>query len=273
MTLASDYNRFLKTLWDHYDTHNRTLPWRAPNNKGEFEPYHILVSELMLQQTQVSRVIPKYQAFLSTFPSVDSLASASLGDVLALWSGLGYNRRAGYLHAAARVIQEQWQGIIPSDTRLLQSLPGVGHNTAAAIVTYAFNQPTYFVETNVRTVYLHHFFADKNDVTDNEILIHLRATLDQKNPREFYWALMDYGSHLKSTVGNQNQRSKHYAKQSRFEGSRRQVRGLVLKQLLKGPASLQELDRHIHDERLNSVLEDLTNEQLVIKNSNQWHLP
>jgi A/G-specific adenine glycosylase len=273
MTSATDCNRFLKILWDHYDAHNRTLPWRVPNNEGEFDPYHILVSELMLQQTQVSRVIPKYQAFLSTFPSVTSLAGASLGDVLALWSGLGYNRRAGYLHVAAGVITKQWRGTIPADTQLLQSLPGVGHNTAAAIVTYAFNQPTYFIETNVRTVYLHHFFADKNDVTDDEILIHLQATLDQKHPREFYWALMDYGSHLKSTVGNQNKRSKHYAKQSRFQGSRRQVRGRVLKQLLNGPASLQELDVLIRDERLSSVLEDLTKEKLVIKSSNQWHLP
>ena len=188
---------FLQTLWDYYQTNGRhDLLWRESDVHGNFDPYRILVSEIMLQQTQVSRVTPKFNEFLINFPDVRSLAHATLADVLALWSGLGYNRRAKFLWQAAQYVTDQCNGVFPQTSAELQKLPGVGKNTAGAIMAYAFNLPVVFIETNIRTVYIHHFFADQGGVTDAAIYEVLEATVDQNNPREFYWALMDYGSHL-----------------------------------------------------------------------------
>lgn len=254
---------FLEVLWDFYAHQARTnLPWRTPAPDGSFDPYQIMVSELMLQQTQVTRVIPKYHAFLETFPTVQALASAELGDVLRTWQGLGYNRRAKFLWQAARQIVDSGSRF-PRLLSDLVALPGVGKNTAGAIAAYAYNEPVAFVETNVRSVYLHHFFADRTDVSDKEILSLVEQTLDYEHPREFYWALMDYGSHLKATVGNPNKASKHYTKQSMFHGSRRQVRGQVIRQLGEGPRTSVQLALDISDERLEDVLRDLVAEGMV----------
>lgn len=253
---------FLETLWEYYSESSRnTLPWRQPEPNGSFDPYKIIVSELMLQQTQVARVVPKYHAFLARFPNVESLAAAELGEVLKAWQGLGYNRRAKFLWQAAQKVQAF--GTFPNGLDELVRLPGVGRNTAGAIMTYAFNQPVIFVETNVRTVYIHHFFADQTGIHDKEILELVEQTLDHEHPREFYWALMDYGSYLKATVGNLNTASKHYAKQSAFEGSRRQVRGAVLRMLDSGAKTIEDLRADISDKRLESVLQDLVKEGLI----------
>lgn len=225
----------------------------------------------MLQQTQVSRVIPKYQEFLSKFPSAQKLAQAPLGDVLKIWNGLGYNRRAKYLHAAAKKLVSDFGSKFPQKVEELTTLPGVGKNTAGAIMVYAFNQQVVFIETNVRSVFIYHFFHGRTDVSDRELVPLIEKTLDQKNPREFYWALMDYGSYLK-TQRNNISNSKHYAKQSKFEGSLRQVRGKVLKQLSDKPYTLNELKQVISDERLSRVLNDLVREQLISKNRQLYSL-
>lgn len=262
---------FLEKLWDFYAKSGRTtLPWRLPEADASFDPYKIMVSELMLQQTQVLRVIPKYHAFLERFPTVQTLAQAELGDVLREWQGLGYNRRAKFLWQAAQVVQER--GSFPSTLAELVKLPGVGANTAGAILAYAFNQPAVFIETNVRTVYIHHFLADRSDVHDKEIQELVSATLDHEQPREFYWALMDYGSNLKATVGNLNKVSKHYAKQSKFEGSRRQVRGAVLRALGSKTQTVAELHALIPDNRLDGVLHDLVSEGLARENAGVYSL-
>jgi A/G-specific adenine glycosylase len=180
---------FLESLWSYYAASGRTmLPWRLPEADGSFEPYKIMVSELMLQQTQVPRVVPKYQAFLERFPSVDALAAAELGEVLRAWQGLGYNRRAKFLWQAAQVVRTQRS--FPDTAEGLVKLPGIGRNTAGAILAYAYNQPVVFVETNVRTVYIHHFFADRTDIHDTEIAALVAQTLDREQPRDFFWALM-----------------------------------------------------------------------------------
>jgi len=262
---------FLETLWDFYARSGRgSLPWRQPEADGSFDPYRIMVSELMLQQTQVARVIPKYQAFLAQFQSVDALAVAELGDVLRAWQGLGYNRRAKFLWQAAQAVRAL--GSFPTIREELVKLPGIGVNTAGAIQAYAFNRPVLFVETNVRTVYIHHFFKDRSEIQDKVILALLEQTLDRENPREFYWALMDYGSHLKTTVGNLNKASKHYTKQSKFEGSRRQVRGAVLRELGSGPKSFTELQSLIADERLVAVLAELVGEGLIQEEQGTYRL-
>ncbi|HEY1063953.1 MAG TPA: hypothetical protein VGE30_01510 [Candidatus Saccharimonadales bacterium] len=265
--------KFNERIWDFYAKHGRhDLPWRLPEQDGRFDQYKILVSELMLQQTQVARVIPKFQAFLQRFPTPESLAGASLAEVLTLWSGLGYNRRAKFLWQAAQMIEADFQGTFPTSVEELTKLPGVGKNTAGAIAAYAFNQPALFIETNVRTVYIHHFFADQTDIVDGDIHSMLEATLDHENPREFYWAIMDYGTHLKQTVGNLGRHSKHYTKQSKFEGSRRQVRGQVLRELAADGKTDTELAAAIPDERLSEVLRALRGEQLIRRVGEKWTL-
>jgi A/G-specific adenine glycosylase len=263
---------FLETLWDHYAVSRRgALVWRLPEPNGSFDPYKIMVSELMLQQTQVARVIPKYEAFLRRFPTVTILAEAELGDVLREWQGLGYNRRAKFLWQAAQKIAED--GSFPNTTEGLTALPGIGVNTAGAVMAYAYNVPVFFVETNIRTVYIHHFFAGLSDITDKEIAALLEQTLNHENPREFYWALMDYGSYLKSTVGNPNKASRHYAKQSKFEGSRRQVRGLIIRMLGDKPYDPEILRQAVADDRYAEVVQELLAEGMIKLDSNgEYHL-
>lgn len=284
---------FLATLWRYYSKHARSaLPWRQPEPSGVFDPYKILVSELMLQQTQVSRVIPKFGAFIDRFPSVETLATAELGDVLRQWQGLGYNRRAKYLWLASQHISTQgW----PED---LTALPGVGPNTAGAIRAYAFNEPAIFIETNIRTVYIHHFASDQQNVPDSFIQELLTRTLRivtgqgkraagqnmnhfdramRKNavlshePRDFYWALMDYGTHLKTRVRNLSQ-SKHYKRQPAFQGSRRQIRGRIIRELSRRPLSLSALQANNSDDRLGDVLLELEHEGLIIKRGGTYRL-
>ncbi len=271
MSLSS--KAFQKLVYDYYDVYGRhDMPWRQPETDGTFNPYSILVSEIMLQQTQVSRVIPKYEAFLQKFPTVMDLASAELRDVLQVWSGLGYNRRAKFLHTIAQTITSEFNGRFPHTPAELVMLPGVGVNTAGAIMAYAYNEPVIFVETNIRTVYIHHFFSDEVPVADTAIRQRLEATIDRANPRGWYWALMDYGAHLKLSVGNLNQRSAIYAKQSKFAGSRRQIRGQVIRTLTKQDCSLKQLTNEIQDTRLKEVLYELLEEKLISKHGQTYHL-
>lgn len=231
----------------------------------------------MLQQTQVARVATKYQEFLSIFPTIQDLAKASLGDVLRQWQGLGYNRRAKFLWQAAQTVVNEYGGTFPQDQKELTKLPGVGINTAGAICAYAYNQPVVFVETNVRTVYIHYFFNDRDDVHDKELLPLIDQSLNtisarEGQPREFYWALMDYGTHLKATVGNVSRSSKHYAKQSKFQGSRRQIRGQVLRLLAAKAHDSRMLHQEVADQRLNSVLTDLQAEGLIAQDAGVFSL-
>jgi A/G-specific adenine glycosylase len=186
----------------------------------------------MLQQTQVDRVIPKYEAFLKRFPSFKKLADASVADVLREWQGLGYNRRALSLKRTAEGVMQQHGGSLPSSYEELIELPGIGPYTAGALRAFIWNQPEVFIETNIRTVYIHHFFPMKK-VGDDELRPLIEKTLDTEHPREWYYALMDYGAHLKKSVGNASRGSAHYKKQSPFKGSRRQLRGAILRELME----------------------------------------
>lgn len=255
---------FQRLVAGYYEQHGRhDLPWRIPEPSGEFDPYKILVSELMLQQTQVGRVIPKFQAFTVAYPSIRALAGAPLGDVLAQWSGLGYNRRAKFLWQTAGQVTQRHAGELPTDVSRLTALPGIGPNTAGAILAYAFNRPAAFIETNIRTVFIHHFFAGEAQVQDALLLPLVEASLHRKEPRQWYWALMDYGTYLKQTVGNVSRASAAYTKQSTFSGSRRQIRGKVLRDLTAAPLTWGELQTRIQDERLASVLSELKQEGFI----------
>ncbi len=246
----------------------RDMPWRR-----DTRPYYVLVSELMLQQTQVDRVIPKFNEFIRAFPDERALAAASLADVLRAWSGLGYNRRAKFLHDAAKKIVGDFNGRVPATKTELLTLPGVGEGTAGAIMVYAYNQPTVFIETNVRTVYFHHFFADNTAVADTQLLPIIQTTIDQDHPREFYWALMDYGSWLKQNgIGNISQ-SKHYKKQAPLKGSPREVRGQIIRYLTKAGASVVVLRRDLSaDDRFDSALNGLIADGLVTETDTILHL-
>lgn len=244
------------------------MPWR-----DDTRPYYVLVSELMLQQTQVDRVIPKFNAFIQRFPDEASLAEAPLADVLRLWSGLGYNRRAKYLHEAAQGITNEGGGRFPDTREGLLALPGVGPGTAGAILTYAFNEPVAFIETNVRTVYFHHFFADRMMVNDKELSPVVERTIDREHPREFYWALMDYGTWLKKNGTGKNSQSAHYKKQSPLRGSIREVRGQIVTLLTQGDKSRQELERSFgSDGRFEKALAGLVTDGLVQQTENMFHL-
>ncbi len=265
--------RFCDTVLSFYHTQGRHhLPWRKTN-----VPYKILVSEIMLQQTQVDRVIPKYQAFLKRFPNVVTLAEATLGEVLIMWQGLGYNRRAKLLWECAQEVVRDHYGRFPRTYETLLKLPGVGPYTAAAIMAFAYNKPFPLIETNVRTVFIHHFWpADATDINDADILALVAKTLPSDNVRVWYAALMDYGSYLKKTAGNHNVRAKSYQKQSAFTGSDRQLRGAILRALVSGPKTRKALLTALsafQDIRIDAQLASLAQEGMIIKKGMRYTLP
>ena len=256
-------SRFRKEVYDYYKRNRRKLPWRETR-----DPYSILLSELMLQQTQVARVIEKYEQFLRRFPTIESVARAPLRAILEQWQGLGYNRRALALKNLATIVVDLYQGKIPSTIEALKHLPGVGAATAGAVCAFAFNKPTVFVETNIRSVFIHHFFHDRDGVKDGEILPLVEQTLDAKRPRRWYSALMDYGVALKERHPNPSRRSAHYTRQSPFEGSLRQVRGMILRALVKQPgisepALVKGIDRD--EVMVRQALKQLRTEGFIIK--------
>jgi len=252
-------HNFQKEVRAYYKTHARDLPWSKKRN-----PYRILVAEIMRQQTQVDRVIPKYKEFLKAFPTFEALGTGSQTQAYAIWQGLGYNRRALYLKEVGEIVHYVYGGKFPKEVNELEKLPGIGHYTARAIAVFAYGKPEVFIETNIRRVFIHHFFKDCAGVHDAEILPLIEKTLDTKNPREWYWALMDYGASLSSSVENPNRRSKHYAKQTPFSGSDRQMRGLIVKFLLaEESASALAIKKHIEQSatRTDRILQKLEREQ------------
>lgn len=238
---------FVRTVREYYRVHGRHhLLWRQTH-----DPYKIWVSEVMLQQTQVERVVPKYDAFLRRFPTVEALAHSRLVDVLTLWVGLGYNRRAHYMHKAANMIVSQYGGIFPETATELEMLPGIGPYTARAITTFAYERHEVFIETNIRSVFIHHFFRDRRDVDDTEILQLIEHTVPLVRVREWYWALMDYGAHLKQTLPNPSRQSKHHSTQSPFKGSVREVRGTIVRILTAEPKTKAELKKVVAKSGVN----------------------
>jgi A/G-specific adenine glycosylase len=272
MLTPKEVEAFRATIYDLYTNQPRQFPWRETAN-----PYCIWVSEVMLQQTQAPRVVPKYEAFLNTFPSVQDLAQADILTLLSLWQGLGYNRRALALQRAASVVVTEYSGVFPSTTEQLLQLPGIGPYTASAILAFAYNIPTSFIETNIRRVFIHFFFPDQEEVHDKQIMPLIAQTLDMKQPRHWYYALMDYGAYLAQILPNPNRRSRHYAKQSKFVGSNRQVRGGVLREIInQGSGSKEQLMQRldVSPERLEPVLAQLVLEGFLIQeSSNIYCLP
>lgn len=279
----------------------RDLPWRRT-----YDPYAIWISEVMLQQTQVSRVDGRWQRWLERFPTVDALAAAAPSDVLEEWQGLGYNRRALSVHRAAQAISEAG-GVFPQDQKELVKLPGIGPATAAGIRAFAFNLHGVYLETNVRTVFLHELYPQAEGVPDSELVPLVELTCPasvtdaanvadadntandatvQLTPRSWYYALLDYGAYLKKTIPNPSRRSKSHVKQTRFEGSHRQKRAELLRVLLahkdEGGAVFETLHQELCQIEVNAgretldeqvtlgLLEELAKEGFCQKNNEYW---
>lgn len=261
--------QFQETVWDYYKKFGRKLPWRKTR-----DPYKIFVSEIMLQQTQVASVLKKYGPFIKIFPDFSSLAKADTKKLLKVWQGLGYNRRALYLKKSAEIIVKRFKGILPQDLKTLRTLPGIGESTAGSLIAFVFNKPVIFIETNIRRVYIHFFFKDKEGISDSQLIPILEKTLDSLHPRDWYYALMDYGTRLKKTVENPNKRSKHYFPQSKFEGSDRQIRGIILKQLLIKPLDKKSLFSCVSfpKEKKERILSDLIHEGFIIKKGKTYEI-
>jgi A/G-specific adenine glycosylase len=263
---------FIARVWAFYENEGRhALPWRKTH-----DPYRILVSEVMLQQTQVDRVLPKYRAFIRKFPTLRALSRAPLKDVLIAWQGLGYNRRAKLLHACARAITDEYGGRFPRTKEELQELPGIGPYTASAVLAFAFAVSTPLIETNVRSVYLHHFFSDDTDVPDSALMPIVERTLQRERIREWYWALMDYGSYLKRHTENPSRRSRHHARQSPFKGSDRAIRGAIVRMLATASLTRAQVLANLkqyEDARVDAILARLQDEGLIAHTRGKYALP
>lgn len=269
--------QFQRIILSWHKTNRKDLPWRRTKN-----PYKILVSEFMLQQTQISRVIPKYKEFLKEFPSLRALAKTPKSKLLKAWQGLGYWRRALHLQHTAKMIEKEYQGRFPKDPKVLETFPGIGPYTARALACFAFNSKEAFIDTNIRRVYLHFFFPKKNKVSDKELLKVAQKAAWEQNPREWHYALFDYGAEVlkDKTV---NKRSKHYAKQSRFEGSFRSFRTKAVQFLLKqkgNKATHKTLESFLKKElktqkapySAHEVIDALLKDQLIKKSSTHYRL-
>ena len=261
-------SEFRQMVLDYYYQHGRPMPWRDTT-----DPYKILVSEIMLQQTQVERVLVKYPAFISAFPDFPSLAQAPLADILTVWQGMGYNRRAISLQKCAQRVVNEYNGTLPADVDTLATFPGIGRATASSICAFAFNMPVVFIETNIRRVFIHFFFSDANTVSDTEILPLVEKALYNDNPRIWYWALMDIGTALKKTIANPNRRSTHYTKQSQFEGSDRRIRGRIIALLLATPnLTIDEIEKIFTEDpdRIFRIIKALESEGFIHCSKNHY---
>lgn len=264
------HQEFVAKIYEYYAQHKRFFPWRETN-----DPYHILVSEIMLQQTQTDRVLKKYDHFIATFPSIMHLAKAAVASVITAWQGLGYNRRALGLHDTAQRIVLEYKGLVPEEPCILEQFKSIGPSTAASIVAFAYNKPTIFIETNIRTVFIHTFFKGKMGIVDAQLFPLIVQTIDKENPRQWYYALMDYGVMLKKLHKNPSRQSAHHSIQSKFEGSDRQVRGTILKLLTQVAIAPQSLFfEHIarESDTIARILKDLEKEGFIEQNNNLYFL-
>ena len=275
---AARLDAFTKTVWEQGRELYRDLPWR-----NTYDPYAILLSEVMLQQTQVSRVMGRWEQWLDTFPTIADLAAAPLPPVLELWQGMGYNRRALNLKRCAEEVVATHGGEIPSDKKALLALPGIGPSTSAGVRIFAFQQPDMYLETNVRAVFIHEFFDEHEVVSDKQLIPLVEATCPaDERVRDWYYALLDYGAHLKKTMVNPTRKSKHYTRQSKFEGSHRQKRAYLLRRVIDDALSTEDLARDLAQserasgrqepsvEEVRAILDELEREGFVMRRGDAW---
>lgn len=256
----------------------RDLPWRNTR-----DPYAIWISEVMLQQTQVARVLTRWERFLARFPTLDALAAASSADIVEEWQGMGYNRRALALKRAADICAAEYGGSLPEGVEALCALPGIGEATAAGITAFSRDVPCVYIETNVRAVFIHEFFPDAERVTDRQLRPLVEAACPSEDVRGWYYALLDIGADLKKTQVNPTRKSASYTRQSAFEGSRRQKRAWLVREVMACPgissAALHErLDAvelaagrdRVADSEFTSIMEALAKEGFFSQVEGGW---
>ncbi len=277
---AADMAAFVSDVREQGRALYRDLPWRNTR-----DPYEIWISEVMLQQTQVARVLTRWERFLSRFPTVDALAAASPGDVVEEWQGMGYNRRALALKRAADICASRYGGAMPEGVEELVKLPGIGEATAAGITAFSRDVPCIYIETNVRAVFIHRFFPDEERVTDRQLRPLVEAACPTEDVRGWYYALLDVGAHLKRTQGNPSRRAAAYTRQSAFEGSRRQKRSWLLREVMASPgieseelmARLNRIEREagrdgVDRATFDSVMADLEREGFFVHSASGWRI-
>ena len=258
---------FRKLVYSYFKNNRRDFPFR-----NEITPYNVLVSEIMLQQTQTGRVAEKFLEFKKEFPDFLSLSNAPNKKLLMAWQGMGYNRRALALKQIAKVVVTEHNGQLPDSVDILKTFPQIGHNTASSIAAFAYNKPSIFIETNIRRVYIYFFFPKKKQINDKDILPIVEKTVDQDNPKEWYYALMDYGVMLKKSHPELNKRSSHYKKQTPFKGSNREIRGKILKILTSESEILESTltkKLRLNLDKLRSILQQLEQEGFIKRNGNK----
>lgn len=277
---AADMAAFVSDVREQGRALYRDLPWRNTR-----DPYEIWISEVMLQQTQVARVLTRWERFLSRFPTVDALAAASPGDVVEEWQGMGYNRRALALKRAADICAARYGGAMPEGVEELVKLPGIGEATAAGITAFSRDVPCIYIETNVRAVFIHRFFPDEERVTDRQLRPLVEAACPTEDVRGWYYALLDVGAHLKRTQGNPSRRAAAYTRQSAFEGSRRQKRSWLLREVMASPgieseelmARLNRIEREagrdgVDRATFDSIMGDLEREGFFVRSASGWRV-
>lgn len=273
---------FNRTLFLWHKKNYRPMEWRDTKN-----PYRILVSEIMLQQTQVARVKEKYAEFVKKFPTVQILANAPLGDVLRAWSGLGYNRRAKYLHHCAKEVVEKHQGKFPSSYEELVKLPGIGRSTAGALLAFAFDEDTPMIDTNIRRILVRTFFNGKNVPSDKELYAFASSLIPKGKGRVWNYAMLDLGAttctarnHADdcpiNTLHGKVSDFVYKKPQKKFAGSERFYRGKLLKHLaqqtsLTSAQVAKVLADYPHDRAV--LLKKMAGEGMIVKRKAHYSLP
>ena len=279
--------QFQRHILSWYRKNRRDLPFRTSIrwDKGNphypkkldrgLTPYHILVSEIMLQQTQIPRVLEKFPEFMETFPDWRTLARADTQKLFTVWQGMGYWRRALYLRECANEVAHSYGGTLPKDPEVLMTLPGIGPYTSHAISCFAYQNPDAFIDTNIRRVFISFFFPNKSEVSDKEILAIAQEAVWVPNPREWHYALMDYGSIVLGNTRTLNKQSRHYSRQSKFEGSFRSYRAEVIRYLTQNKnATLGVLDKHLSPSpyKTKEILAALVKDNIIQKKKSYWTL-
>ncbi len=261
-SISSPDKELLNDILIYYKKFGRhDLVWRK-----KITPYKILVSEVMLQQTQVSRALPKFEEWMKLYPTLTSLSVSNLRDILIIWQGLGYQRRAKSLFLLAQKVKK-----IPVTYDELLCLPGVGPYTASAICAFAYNIFSHLVlETNIRTVLIEYFHLTETEIHDGVLYDDLKRLTTYKKvkdlgARHFYYALMDYGAYLKTKKISHNKKSVHAVTQSRYKGSFRELRAKVL-------FAITHKEPLPKDERLEAVLHELVKEKYIIKMKTKYQI-
>ncbi len=258
MISVKDIEVFQEKVLGFYSRHRRAFPWRETT-----ERYAVMVSEIMLQQTQAERVVVKFNAWMDRFPDVDALASSSLRDVLSLWSGLGYNARGERLHRAAGIIVSEYGGVVPGKPDELLRLPGIGMYTSRSIPIFADNCDIATVDTNIRRILLYELGLEES-ISVSELYDVADALLPRSRSREWHNALMDYGA-LYMTSKRSGIRP--VGRQSAYKGSKRWYRGRILSDLLDEPGGMavEEIRARYGDGpfSIEDILSDMEKDGLV----------